>query len=446
MLFSVKNNYHPLLLGAALGLLLLAVSIIAALYGMQRTAINAGTAQAIERLPHAADDALQRDADLLLNLMLSLLDDRTLQSAWLERDRSRLLALTEKRFADYRNRYHLTHLYFTAPDRTNVLRVHDPLHFGDIINRHTTIKALELNQNVYGIELGVFGSLTLRVVHPWIIDGQLTGLVEFGKSLDHLMARVEQPLGLQVHYLIDKSQIERSGWQNGMNLFHHHHWNTLQEYLIIGRAEPELIETWKLLLSVPTNTTTLHDIDAGNRFYQAGVTDLIDASGDTIGKTLLLRDVTAEHLALMHHLLRNGSLAAAIALAAWCGLFLHLRRLSRRSLAVAHAPIAAAGGEDVALHGGRFPDALVQIDMEGYVCGWNAAAERLFNITRLEALGRHCHFIFDPASLPDLQTSLITPLLNDGGAVMEARLCRKNGRVFEGRLSCAVIYDADRRP
>ena len=67
----------------------------------------------------------------------------------------------------------ITHFYFHDAHRINLLRVHQPERFGDLISRHTALKAEKSAAMFSGIELGPLGTFTLRSVLPVFNDGKL---------------------------------------------------------------------------------------------------------------------------------------------------------------------------------------------------------------------------------------------------------------------------------
>ena len=75
-------------------------------------------------------------------------------------------------------KYRVTHFYFHGLGRACFLRVHNPAKYGDYITRFTMDAAEKKQEIVHGIELGPFGTFTLRVVHPWRISGELAGYIE----------------------------------------------------------------------------------------------------------------------------------------------------------------------------------------------------------------------------------------------------------------------------
>jgi hypothetical protein len=120
------------------------------------------------------------------NLMSGMLDlikgNSDLKNAWLAKDRDKLLQLTNPIFENLRSKCNVTHMYFHSPDRTCFLRVHSPAKYGDFITRATMDSAEEHQQSASGVEFGLYGTYTLRVVHPWLIDGKLIGYIELGEG------------------------------------------------------------------------------------------------------------------------------------------------------------------------------------------------------------------------------------------------------------------------
>ncbi|MDD2742520.1 MAG: hypothetical protein PHV02_09610 [Rhodocyclaceae bacterium] len=58
-----------------------------------------------------------------------------MQAAMKNRQRDELLAMTEKRLANLRQNFGISHWYFITPDQHVLLRVHDPKHAGDRVER-----------------------------------------------------------------------------------------------------------------------------------------------------------------------------------------------------------------------------------------------------------------------------------------------------------------------
>ena len=65
--------------------------------------------------------------------------------------------------------------------------MHAPLRFGDKIKRDTLLQAIESKAVSTGVEFGTFGQFVLRVVIPWVVEGQVVGYFELGEEIDHIL-------------------------------------------------------------------------------------------------------------------------------------------------------------------------------------------------------------------------------------------------------------------
>lgn len=117
----------------------------------------------------------------ILTGLLTLLQ----KSPWIgehlsRQDSSGLLSNSRERLQQVRDVIGITHLYFNNINRINILRVHNPEQSGDVIKRFTTVEAERTGKVFSGLELGSFGTLTLRVVAPWEYKQKRIGYVELG--------------------------------------------------------------------------------------------------------------------------------------------------------------------------------------------------------------------------------------------------------------------------
>ena len=110
---------------------------------------------------------VEKDTAMMQAALIAIGSNEKIKSAYLEGDRQKLIALARPLFDQLRKNNRVTHFYFTGPDQINFLRLHKPDKHGDIINRVTTRQAIVSEQFAGGLELGFFGTLTLRVVMPW---------------------------------------------------------------------------------------------------------------------------------------------------------------------------------------------------------------------------------------------------------------------------------------
>lgn len=164
------------------------------------------------------EKSVSNDASALQAIMAALRQDKQLAGIFATYDREQLLEYTQQLFLDLNRNYSISHFYFTRPDRVNLLRVHAPGRYGDTIERTTTLRAAQSQTVSYGVELGVLGTLSLRVVSPWYEkeNGRLIGYVELGMEIDHVIERLRDVFNLNIIVTIYKSYLQRELWEQGM--------------------------------------------------------------------------------------------------------------------------------------------------------------------------------------------------------------------------------------
>ena len=162
---------------------------------------------------HQLKTAIENDAQLLNALLDPIKEDKAIQQAWLDQNKDALLKAAESIFQHNRSQYRVTHLYFIGLDKVVFLRGHNPSHSGDLKTKFLMREASRTGRATHGIELGKYGTLTLRVVHPWYIDGQLTGYIELGEEITHLIDKLENTNNTQLLVTINKKFLNEKKWK-----------------------------------------------------------------------------------------------------------------------------------------------------------------------------------------------------------------------------------------
>jgi len=157
------------------------------------------------------------DTRALQAVMHTLQNDKVLNELLAAKDIKKLLAHATPLYNDLNQDFSITHMYFTGIDRVNLLRVHDPMRSGGMINRITTQQAVETGQMASGVELGALGTFTLRLVSPWYDESkQLIGYVEIGMETDQVLNQIRDLFGIQLQILVKKEFLDREKWESGM--------------------------------------------------------------------------------------------------------------------------------------------------------------------------------------------------------------------------------------
>ena len=85
---------------------------------------------------------------------------------------------------------------------------------------------------------------------------------------------------------------------------------------------------------------------------------------------------------------------------------------------------------------------IIEMDMAGYISGWNLAAQRIFGYAANEAIGQHILFLY--ADEPGDRNSDIPELfLDHGSQYIEVRRRKKSGEKFRINLSLRHVRDQD---
>ncbi len=90
-------------------------------------------------------------------------------------------------------------------------------------------------------------------------------------------------------------------------------------------------------------------------------------------------------------------------------------------------------------------DAVISVDLEGFITSWNQSAERLFGHPAVEILGKPLSLLY-PQDQPEILTDQVMTRLNEKGLDdMELRLRRQSGNLFYAHLSLSPLKDREGR-
>lgn len=160
---------------------------------------------------------------------------------WLTKNRQELLEHSLPIFNDLRSKYNVTHFYFHNIDKTCFLRVHNPDRFGDTIKRHTLAKSAELQKEFYGIELGPYGTLTLRAVIPWKVKEKIVGYIELGEETEYISKQISSILNDDIVITIPKSLLDRIKWEEGLSMLNRSgNWEQFSDFVITDQTQDKI--------------------------------------------------------------------------------------------------------------------------------------------------------------------------------------------------------------
>jgi PAS domain S-box-containing protein len=248
-------------------------------------------AHEIEQRLHAAE--LQKTA-VLKTTIEAVMNDGQLTEAFRKRDRAALLERAKPLFASLRGEHAITHFYFILPDRTVLLRVHNSGVNGDKIDRYTMLEAERTGKVSVGIERGLTGIFTLRVVSPWRQDAQLLGYLELGVEFETLVADIHSQLSEGVEFVVavNKKFLDREQWaaaakREGRT----DDWNRFPRMVVITKIVETLPKVAVSYLSAE-NLNPRSSWQDGN--FQLAFLPLTDVTGEDLGRLIVLQNVAEQ--------------------------------------------------------------------------------------------------------------------------------------------------------
>jgi methyl-accepting chemotaxis protein len=294
-----------ILIALGLTLLLLLSIAIASIYWLQRVHLNEEMTHNLQEVEQLFKMKLDEDAKVLESQINLLQMDTHLQKAYRSKDRKALLHHALPFFNAIRTKHQVTHFYFIELEQVCFLRVHNPPRHGDTIPRFTLRGAMRENAPVYGIELGKFGTFTLRFVYPWRINGELVGYIELGKEIEHITLALHQILGVELFFTLNKSFIERTDWEEGLKMMGRTGtWTQFPHVIMIDKTMPTVSQPLKDTLNVflahpkTKRLTTRFNVSINDKPYRGGFIPLFDASQRELGQIIVLNDVSEQKTAL----------------------------------------------------------------------------------------------------------------------------------------------------
>jgi two-component sensor histidine kinase len=317
----------------------LLIGFVFDIYQSKQKDIASELEKKIKAVPDVLETELKDDADMMMAVIETLNENTHLKLAFRARDRNNLLTLTKPLFDRLRSDHKITHIYFTDPQRINLLRVHKPEKYGDLIDRYTLLTAEKTGKTSYGIELGPLGTFTLRVVQPFYDEKGLIGYLELGEEIDHLIHKVRKITGTELLIVINKKYLNREDWESGMKMLGRDaYWNQLPNRAIIAQTLEELPDG---ILDDIFKEGHKHDISfivetsmKDEQNLRCVLTSLFDASGKEVGDIVIMLDVTERIVIAKNSIFRDSMFFLAISAILFTILFIYLSKVENHIISI----------------------------------------------------------------------------------------------------------------
>lgn len=438
-----------------------------------------------------ADDARQ---------IAALLDTVTLDERMIgdlaRKDRAALLRNHAPLAGMLRDKYEITHFYFSGPDRVNILRLHDVPAYGDTIDRNTTKQAERTGKIASGAEMGLSGLFTLRVVKPIYRAGRLVGFVELGREIEHVIRKVKHILGVNLYVTLFREEggrpvVARRDWEAGMRKAGRDaNWDRFPQLLLSDQTAPPSARVLKEL----AGTTQQHrhydqgsfDAEAELRDGSAFVlfTPLRDASGREVGDLAVDLDFSATYQLARTYVRYQVVLGVVLILGLCFFLYIVLSRLQatlvraqaqaqeafrqREQAQQRHLEEMRAKKEEIEEQADRMAaivdyavEGIVTVDEQGRILSFNRAAGEIFGYRPDEVIGKNVKLLM-PEPYRSAHDGYLAHYLATGEADImragqEVEGLRSDGRAVpihlavsevrlrEQRIFTGIVYDISDR-
>ncbi len=289
---SIRRPLALALLSGVLGISAAAAWLIGDAYERDSEAAAADSLRGAHRLL----GALQRSDVASLDATLGALQaDGELRRAFLARDREGLQRLAAPRLEALRQRDGITHMYFIDADRRVFLRAHKPELSGDRLERVTLRQAAETGGLGAGLELGQT-AFALRVVRPWIVDGERIGYMELAEDVGSLLVRLKRDTGNELAVLARKEGLDRATWTR-IHQPARDTWDARADVVVVDTTtfSEGLVDFQGRVDALPPEGQVLEEEIRDGRALIRGVFPITDAGGRVSGVLAVLHDFTRQH-------------------------------------------------------------------------------------------------------------------------------------------------------
>lgn len=278
----------------AIVLTFILASFVVTAYLLEVQVRDRALANRLNTVDELVKQKLNKDTNLMHAVLRSMMANQAIETAFARHDRAALLREVGPLFDALRTDHRITHLYFNGSDLVNVLRLHSPGQFGDLINRSTTIQARDTGKPAHGLELGPLGTLTLRLVVPWHGPDGILGYLEIGEEIGYLMDEIRDSLSMDLFVLVDKSFILPQQWRQGLKLFDRQgNWDRFSSSVLVAQTAAEVPAALNDSMLGRLNSGGTEVFKDGNRQLHLAMLPLNDASGSHIAHLVAMRDITS---------------------------------------------------------------------------------------------------------------------------------------------------------
>lgn len=229
----------------------------------------------------------------------TIIDDPHLQHAMRHRNRA-VLNSGAQLYTKLLATNGVTHFYFHDIHGTNFLRVHQPDYFGDSITRNSLQRAMQTGLPAHGLELGPFGTLTLRLVIPWSDRAGLLGYLELGTEINDILDDISILNNIDFLITVNKEFLNKETYAAGYQWVGKQvDWDQFPDKIIaaqsIDKVPPDLSRLIANSKSSSLSIRSWKTAILGDKQYALKSFPFKETSGQAIGEFILLYDTTQQN-------------------------------------------------------------------------------------------------------------------------------------------------------
>ena len=299
MINQISLTYRAKIL-ISIGLSLSLIYIFGAIaFSQQHEAnLNNFAEQRLKHIEEQFQEEIKHKTNILIGVLGLLESNVQLGEELSKRNKEALFTSSIDKFQNLQRQLGVSHFYFHDLERKNILRVHNPNRSGDIIDRFTLMEAEVSGKLASGLELGPFGTFTLRVVAPWSHNLIRVGYLELGIDVHEILRQISHPGIADLYLAIPKSLLDRSNWEIGQRLLGHQpNWEEYPNIVVSlrhGKSQNHEFD------STSSNTFSLSDTNIGvlreldNKYYFGKKTNINNSSDSPLGELFVVMDLTKQ--------------------------------------------------------------------------------------------------------------------------------------------------------
>ncbi len=292
---SSRLTYKRLMIPLAIVFLIIAGGFSIIFITIHKTNLNNSSRETLKIVSGKLEENLELQSRAMATINEVFISNASLRRILKVGNRQHLISKYGQIFLQLKRKFKITHFYLHNQDRINILRIHKPERYGDIINRITILKAEQTGNAASGVELGPLGTLTLRVVSPVFEGSTLIGYIELGKEIEDILKDIHKILKVELAATIHKNLLNSKTWAEGMKMLNRKgNWDLLSKDVLIYSSMTNLPAKLPFYIKEKNHEhdTITAKIDYNNSSFHIMIKSLNDIYGRETGNLIIMKNIS----------------------------------------------------------------------------------------------------------------------------------------------------------